>query len=192
MIDQQYLSTPSGFRPMDLARKMQFLTLDIITSIAFGEAFGFIDNDTDVHHYVETTEKSMPVMMAMSVLPRLTAILQSPLFRRTMPSERDHVGFGKFIAYVHETKCASWDTLILFGVVPHRVRNRFTDIFCPGSASPRRLSKSASRLASNDATCLVLSWPMASLRRKQREKLSSKSSPGQTPLRPPCARHCSI
>ena len=83
---------------MDLAMKVQYLTLDIITAISFVGAFGFLERDEDVHSYIEMTEKSMPMMLVMAVLPRLTALLQSPLFRRFMPSEGDRVGFGQFIA----------------------------------------------------------------------------------------------
>ncbi|KAM0281790.1 hypothetical protein ACHAQH_003372 [Verticillium albo-atrum] len=98
LIEERYVSTPGDFRPMDFAGKMQYLTLDIITSLAFGQCFGYLSQDMDVHNYIQITEESMPVMMAMSVLPSLTAIMQSPIFRRAMPSERDRVGLGKFIA----------------------------------------------------------------------------------------------
>lgn len=83
---------------MDLAIKVQYLTLDVITTVSFGGAFGFLERDEDVYSYIEMTEKSMPMMLFMSVLPGLTSLLQSPLFRRFMPSERDRVGFGQFIA----------------------------------------------------------------------------------------------
>lgn len=78
--------------------KVQYLTLDVITTISFGGAFGFLEKDEDVYSYIEMTEKSMPMMLFMSVLPGITSLLQSPLFRRFMPSEHDRVGFGQFIA----------------------------------------------------------------------------------------------
>ncbi|KAH6710192.1 hypothetical protein VD0002_g8305 [Verticillium dahliae] len=98
LIEERYVSTPGVFRPMDFASKMQYLTLDIITSLAFGECFGYLSQDKDVHNYIQITEESMPVMMTLSVLPSLAAIMQSPFFRRAMPSEHDRVGLGKFIA----------------------------------------------------------------------------------------------
>ncbi|KAM0327966.1 hypothetical protein ACHAQA_005365 [Verticillium albo-atrum] len=103
LIEEQYVSTPDHFLPMDFARKMQYLTLDIITSLAFGECFGYLSQNLDVHNYIQITEESMPVMMAMSVLPSLTTLVQSPLLRRAMPSEHDRVGLGKFIAVAKKT-----------------------------------------------------------------------------------------
>lgn len=85
---------------MDLCQKVQYLTLDIITSLAFGYHFGYIEQDADVHQYIKMTEQSMPAMMTLSVFPHLAKLLQSPLFRQAMPSEHDRVGFGKFIAWV--------------------------------------------------------------------------------------------
>ncbi|KAL0933071.1 cytochrome P450 [Colletotrichum truncatum] len=98
LIEEKYVSTPTVFRPMDICRKIQYLTLDVITSLAFGYHFGYLERDTDVHHYIQMTEESMPVMMTLTVFPNLAKLLQSPLFRRVMPSEHDRVGFGKFIA----------------------------------------------------------------------------------------------
>ncbi|GKT92834.1 pisatin demethylase [Colletotrichum tofieldiae] len=100
LIEERYVSTAGSFRPMDLCRKVQYLTLDVITSLAFGYHFGYVEKDADVHQYIQMTEQSMPVMMTLSVFPQLAKLLQSPLLRRAMPSEHDRVGFGKFIAWV--------------------------------------------------------------------------------------------
>ncbi|KAL0769401.1 hypothetical protein CaCOL14_008709 [Colletotrichum acutatum] len=98
LIEERYVSTTGVFRPMDLCQKVQYLTLDIITSLAFGYHFGYVAQDADVHQYIKMTEQSMPAMMTLSVFPQLAKLLQSPLFRQAMPSEHDRVGFGKFIA----------------------------------------------------------------------------------------------
>lgn len=111
LIERNYVSEGAIFRPMDLARKAQYLTLDIIGDIAFGSDFGHLTQDADVHEYIKRTEASMPAMMVVSVLPVLARLMQSPLLRRFMPSENDPHGFGKFIGYVerkiipHTTLC---------------------------------------------------------------------------------------
>lgn len=104
LLSSKYLSSCDGpgtdgrvFRPVDLARKLQYLTLDVITSLAFGERFGFVDEDRDVHRYIEMTEQNMPVMLVLGCLPKLAVALQSPFFRWLLPSEHDRLGFGKFI-----------------------------------------------------------------------------------------------
>lgn len=99
LIERNYVSEGAIYRPMDFARAAQYLTLDIIGDIAFGKDFGHLAQDADVHEYIERTEASMPVMMVVTVLPALARLLQSPLFRRFMPSENDPHGFGKFIGF---------------------------------------------------------------------------------------------
>lgn len=97
LIERKYISTETDYRPVDLARKVQYLTLDVITALAFSKRFGYTEQDTDMYSYIKITEESMPVMMFLSIFPSLALVLQSPLFRRLMPSEHDRVGFGKFI-----------------------------------------------------------------------------------------------
>ena len=97
LIEDKYLSTNGECRPMDLAMKVQYLTLDVISSLAFGKKFGHIETDSDVYGYIQITAASMPVMLVLTVFPTLAKLMQSPLLRRVMPSEHDRVGFGKFI-----------------------------------------------------------------------------------------------
>lgn len=98
LIERKYVSEGGQYRPMDLSKKAQYFTLDVITSLAFGQKFGYLDQDTDVHAYIKMTEDNMPVMMILSVFPALARLLQTRLLRWLMPSEHDVVGFGKFIA----------------------------------------------------------------------------------------------
>jgi hypothetical protein len=114
LIERDYVSEGAIFRPMDLARKAQYLTLDIIGDIAFGSDFGHLTQDADVHEYIARTEASMPAMMIVSVLPVLARVMQLPLLRRFMPSEKDPHGFGKFIGYVGMAITFTWCIGLLY------------------------------------------------------------------------------
>lgn len=100
LVERKYVSEGAIYRPMDFARKCQYLTLDIIGDLAFGKDFGHLAQDRDVHEYISQTEGSMPVMMLVSVFPVLARVAQSKLLQRFMPSEDDPHGFGKFIGLV--------------------------------------------------------------------------------------------
>jgi hypothetical protein len=54
LLDSRYVSTSMEFRPVDMAAKFQFLTLDIISEIAFGTAFGNLEADDDLSSYMKT------------------------------------------------------------------------------------------------------------------------------------------
>lgn len=78
---------------------MQYFTLDVITRIAFGEAFGYLSTDSDVYGYIESLELMMPRLSAANDIP----LLRSALFSKwglllTGPSKTDAKGWGKLLA----------------------------------------------------------------------------------------------
>ncbi|KAK1447260.1 cytochrome P450 [Colletotrichum melonis] len=89
---EKYASRDEAF---DFGAKAQYFTLDVISDLAFGEPFGDLATDSDVHEYIKTMEQNMPTILVTSVLPWLLALLSSPIFRSMMPSEKDAIGVGK-------------------------------------------------------------------------------------------------
>lgn len=106
LIETKYVSTSEDYRPMDLGEKVSFFTLDVISDLAFGQAFGYLDTDKDVYGYLEMTKTNIPFMMAVSNVPTLADILQSRALRGLLPSEVDKAGFGAFIGCV--SNCSAW------------------------------------------------------------------------------------
>lgn len=97
LIEKSYLSTSQVYRPMDFGEKASFFTLDVISDLAFGQAFGYLDSDEDVYEYLKITKAAIPFMMFVADVPVLADVLQSRLFRGLLPSEADKAGFGAFI-----------------------------------------------------------------------------------------------
>lgn len=100
LLDTKYISTSAQFRPVDFGRKAQYFTLDVISDVAFGNAFGFIATDSDVHDYIKTTEDTLPAIIMVSVLPWLNWVLQSRLLKSMLPSDKDQLGLGKIMGSV--------------------------------------------------------------------------------------------
>ena len=94
---EKYLTTGSDFKPFDFGRKAQFFTLDVITHLAYGKAFGFLKTDSDVYEYIKTVEETLPAAMLVTVLPWMNWLLQTKLVKRILPSEKDPIGFGKLL-----------------------------------------------------------------------------------------------
>lgn len=82
---------------MDFARKAQYLTLDILSAVAFGGAFGFCEKDEDVYQYIQTTENTIPAMILCAAFPGLSKIFQSRLMKYFMPKDTDAYGLGKIM-----------------------------------------------------------------------------------------------
>ena len=96
LIEGKYLSDDSTYRPVDLAKIMQYFTLDVITSLSLSHPFGFLDTDSDVYGYVKTVDENFPIMSFMSVVPLFSAITRQHWFQKlTLPTVKDRIGLGK-------------------------------------------------------------------------------------------------
>ncbi|KAK3347287.1 cytochrome P450 [Lasiosphaeria hispida] len=97
LVERKYLSTDTDYRPLDFGRKAQYFTLDVISHIAFGDPFGCLATDSDMYEYIKTTEDNLPAIIMVSVLPRLSKALQSPILKSLLPSDKDPIGLGKIM-----------------------------------------------------------------------------------------------
>ncbi|KAK3312839.1 cytochrome P450 [Apodospora peruviana] len=97
LVRQKYLSTDSLIKPMDLAKKMQYLTLDIISTVGLGKGFGMLQRDADVHSFIKSAEEGLWIAKAFLALG-LSGLAQTPYIGRYLgPQPTDAKGFGKMI-----------------------------------------------------------------------------------------------
>jgi hypothetical protein len=94
----KYATTGSNYKPLDFGRKAQYFTLDVISHIAYGKAFGYLTTDSDVYDYIKEVEGTLPAAMMVTVFPWINWILQMRIVKSFLPSEKDPIGFGKVIA----------------------------------------------------------------------------------------------
>jgi cytochrome P450 len=85
-------------KPMDLAKKIAYLTLDVISAVGLGKPFGDLKADADVNDYLHASETGLHIgNMAFGLgTSWLTAL---PIIGPAIsPSEKDTTGFGKMMA----------------------------------------------------------------------------------------------
>ncbi|KAK3936975.1 pisatin demethylase [Diplogelasinospora grovesii] len=99
LLDSRYVSLA---KPFDFGRKAQFFTLDVISDVAYGQAFGFMATDSDMFNYIEILERQMPKIISTTVYPWLVDVLSSPVFKSLLPSHKDALGFGKVMGIARE------------------------------------------------------------------------------------------
>lgn len=97
LIETKYLSTETEYRPMDLGEKGQYFTLDVISHLAYGKAFGYLEQDRDPYDYINLSQACLSRNWILLHFPLVTRILQSRLLKRLAPKETDKLGFGAFI-----------------------------------------------------------------------------------------------
>ncbi|KAK1828881.1 putative cytochrome P450 E-class, group I [Podospora conica] len=88
LIERKYLSTESVLRPMDLAEKAQFLTLDIISTLAVGTCFGCVSEDRDTYGQLSSVTGSVPLVVVMANIPDSFMLLQNPISRALLPKDK--------------------------------------------------------------------------------------------------------
>lgn len=86
-------------RPFDFGRIAQYFTLDVISDLAYSEAFGCLKEDRDTYGYIEAVEQNMPFIMLVSTMPKLGWVLRTGILKAFMPSEKDDLGFGRVLRY---------------------------------------------------------------------------------------------
>jgi len=83
-----------------MAEKLQLLTLDIISEIAFGDAFGNLESDQDISSYIETMNNMMPLIILLGTWPGLAKVFFWKRLRRFLPKDTDTSGMGKLMGFV--------------------------------------------------------------------------------------------
>ncbi|KAF6812059.1 cytochrome p450 [Colletotrichum sojae] len=99
LVRRKYVSSTGGeVKPMDLARVTQFMTLDVITEIAYGRAFGYLATDSDLHDYISTSEAAVPYLQLLGEVPWLQKIfLNKFVLGAVGPKPTDKSGIGKLM-----------------------------------------------------------------------------------------------
>jgi len=82
-------------KPLDMARKAQYLTMDVITDLAFDAPFGYLTTDSDVHGYIQMNEEMLWTVMMFCLYPWVLRVFELPFLKKVMPSMTDNAGFGR-------------------------------------------------------------------------------------------------
>ncbi|KAJ3497467.1 hypothetical protein NLG97_g1882 [Lecanicillium saksenae] len=94
----KYISDDRSAIPIDMARKVQFFTLDVISKIGLGTSFGMLRADKDIDQYLQSSEEGLSIgntalALGVSWLSHLPWLGQF-----IAPSPNDGSGFGKMMA----------------------------------------------------------------------------------------------
>lgn len=100
LIKTSHVSSSTCYRPVDLAQKLQYFTLDVISDLAFGKPLGYLQQDADPYDYVEAMDASILILAVLGNVPWLADLFHPLFLRRFLPSEKDQGGFGAFIGFV--------------------------------------------------------------------------------------------
>ncbi|CBF87351.1 hypothetical protein AN9296.2 [Aspergillus nidulans FGSC A4] len=97
LIRAKYVSSCEQAVPMNLAKKVQYFTLDVISSVGLGKAFGMLEADRDVDQYLQSSDEGLAIGNAALALG-FSNINQAPFIGKFFaPSPKDNNGFGRLM-----------------------------------------------------------------------------------------------
>ena len=98
LIRKSYLSTATTTKPLDMARMVQYLALDVVSKIACGDAFGFLVTDADVNGFVKAFTTFVPIAAMIHDVPLIRNILCSSIMNVLLgPKPTDKGGAGRIL-----------------------------------------------------------------------------------------------
>ena len=101
LIRGKYLSSRNEIQILDFAQISQYFTMDVLTDVAFGSPFGYLERDEDVHDYIKTIRAFMPVLELQTNHPTVNFLMSSWLVQAVAaPTAKDRTGMGKVIGFV--------------------------------------------------------------------------------------------
>jgi len=99
LVNRKYLSTDDNLRPVDLSKTISYFTLDVISKVAFGQEFGFIENDDDPYGYIANLQEFLPAIIVFGAYTELQKILRLPFLKSVMPKSTDKRGLGRVMGF---------------------------------------------------------------------------------------------
>ncbi|KAJ6441509.1 benzoate 4-monooxygenase cytochrome P450 [Purpureocillium lavendulum] len=101
LIDKQ-LSDTDKRGVIDLAEKIQYFSLDVISSLAFGKTFGYMAMNKDRFGYIEMAGKTVYILVSTTLIPGVISLMQSPYLSWLVPSVKDMGGIGDIIRFAED------------------------------------------------------------------------------------------
>ena len=103
MIDLLRREYVNKARPVDMVSLSTFFTLDVLSQIAFGHAFGYLEANEDRYDYIDTMHAFLPILELSANHPFVRRIVRSRLVTALLaPKETDKVGMGPIILFAHQ------------------------------------------------------------------------------------------
>ncbi|TRX98520.1 hypothetical protein FHL15_000594 [Xylaria flabelliformis] len=88
---------------LDLAPLMSYLTMDVITKVAFGQEYGYLKANKDLYSFLKEVRENWPKLAMTVDVPLIRSIVLSPLFLKLFgPSVTDTKGMGKLMGVARD------------------------------------------------------------------------------------------
>jgi hypothetical protein len=101
---QQLIKREYPGKVMDFARLAQYFTFDVLSKVAFGSAFGYLEANEDLYDYNKTSAEFLPILEMITKHPSIRSILTSRIVHAlAAPKGTDKIGQGRILGICSES-----------------------------------------------------------------------------------------
>ncbi|KAK3331442.1 cytochrome P450 monooxygenase [Apodospora peruviana] len=148
----------SGRQLLDLATMVQYFTLDSISKVAFGQAFGYLRAQEDLYGFIASMREFGPTFVTVAAVPYLADIMSTTLMNRLLgPKPTDKTGMGVILGLGQEVVSKRWnlpDAKDKQDMLGSFIRHGMTEKQCQGEAMLQLVAGSDTTATSIRATML--------------------------------------
>ena len=97
-----WASEATNIKPFNIGKRIQFLTVDVMTKICLGQPLGCVESDSDQYDFLKSIEQGNEVCQHLSVLLEFNSVLHNiakiPIIgARLVPQATDRLGVGRIM-----------------------------------------------------------------------------------------------
>nr|POE47981.1 cytochrome p450 monooxygenase mpade [Quercus suber] len=149
----------SAEKRMDMVHMAHYFTLDVLSQIAFGEAFGFLEADTDLYDYCKTGYQFFPILELALNHQAIFSIINHPWVSALLaPKDSDQFGQGRIIRIARKAIAARYASKDeqKSDMIGHMIAQKLSDQQAMSEAGLQVLAGSDSTSSSIRATMLKI------------------------------------
>lgn len=172
--------------PHDLAEITRFFTLDVLSTVAFGKPFGFLENNKDLWEYNTNTSSLMIALEWVANHRTIRALFQSRIMQAlAAPKETDKTGMGPVLAFARAAVAERYkpDAKPKKDMLGHFISKGLSQLQCEVEANLQIVAGSDSTTTVLRSTIfLLISTPLAYNTLRQEIDLAAAAGNLSTPV----------
>lgn len=99
----EFIRTRYNGTPLDMSKAARYFTLDVLSTVAFGAKFGFMEADQDLWNYNKTNEDFMHILLLMTHHGPVRWLMMTPFMQWLAgPKITDKAGLGPALAHARK------------------------------------------------------------------------------------------
>ena len=99
IVDKEWTSISGSTKVFDISTMTQYLAMDVITHLLFGETFGYVRTQSDVHGILQVVRERIPFVEVISLYTEFCTLIlfisYIPWVKNILPNRQNNHGISR-------------------------------------------------------------------------------------------------